>query len=204
MRAVVPASLVCAAIALLSAGMHAGTPQAAGVLRVRIETDAGVIVADIDSARAPRTAANFLRYVRDGRYDNGAFYRVVTRTNQPRDSIRIEVIQGGIDRDGAKRLPAIEHETTEQTGLRHEDGTLSMARGRPGSASSEFFIVVASQPSLDFGGRRNPDGQGFAAFGRVVEGMDVVRRIQAMPADSGPPQRLRTVVRILQARVVTR
>jgi len=188
--------------ASLPFALHA--QETTGVLRVRIETDAGVIVADIDSARAPQTATNFLRYVRDGRYDDGAFYRVVTRTNQPSDSIRIEVIQGGLDRNGSRRLSAIAHETTAETGIRHEDGTLSMARGRPGSASSEFFITVGSQPSLDFGGRRNPDGQGFATFGRVVSGMDVVRRIHAMPADSAPPQRLQSVVRIRQMRVVAR
>jgi peptidyl-prolyl cis-trans isomerase A (cyclophilin A) len=187
---------------LMPFALHA--QETSGTVRVRIETDAGVIVADIDSAHAPRTAANFLRYVREGRYDNGAFYRVVTRTNQPRDSIRIEVIQGGIDRDGSKRLPAIEHETTLDTGIRHEDGTLSMARSRPGSASSEFFIVVGAQPSLDFGGLRNPDGQGFATFGRVIEGMDVVRRIQAMPADSAPPQRLKVIIRIIRASVLAR
>ena len=192
----------CVLAALVPFALYA--QETSGTVRVRIETDAGVIVADIDSAHAPRTAANFLRYVREGRYDNGAFYRVVTRANQPRDSIRIEVIQGGIDRDGSKRLPAIEHETTLDTGIRHEDGTLSMARSRPGSASSEFFIVVGTQPSLDFGGLRNPDGQGFATFGKVAEGMDVVRRIQAMPADSAPPQRLRTVVRILHAVVISR
>ena len=192
----------CVLAALVPFALHA--QEASGTVRVRIETDAGVIVADIDSAHAPRTAANFLRYVREGRYDNGAFYRVVTRTNQPRDSIRIEVIQGGIDRDGSKRLPAIEHETTLDTGIRHEDGTLSMARSRPGSASSEFFIVVGAQPSLDFGGLRNPDGQGFATFGRVIEGMDVVRRIQAMPADSAPPQRLKVIIRIIRASVLAR
>jgi len=149
--------------------------------RVRLVTDLGVIVMEIYPERAPVTAANFLRYVEEGRLVGSTFYRVVRMDNQPDDEVKIEVIQGGprrLSRD--LRLPPIEHETTEQTGLRHLDGTVSMARSAPGTASSEFFICVGNQPELDYGGRRNPDGQGFAAFGRVVEGMDVVRRIQAL------------------------
>lgn len=170
--------------------------------RVLIDTDAGQITVELFTDRAPVTSANFLRYVTESRYDGGAFYRVVTRQNQPKDSLRIDVIQGGLDRDGSRRLPAIPHEAGDKTGIKHVDGTISMARGAPGSASSEFFLVVGAQPSLDFGGMRNPDGQGFAAFGQVVEGMDVVRDIQSMPADSAPPQRLRTLVRIRSMRVV--
>jgi len=116
--------------------------------------------------------------------------------------VKIEVIQGGTDGNAAKRLPSIAHETTQQTGLRHGNGTLSMARAGVGSAAGEFFIVIGNQPELDFGGTRNADGQGFAAFGRVVQGMDVVRKIQRLPADSVPPQRLRTRVTIKTARVV--
>jgi peptidyl-prolyl cis-trans isomerase A (cyclophilin A) len=175
---------------------HAQSP------RVLIDTDAGQITIELFADRAPVTAANFLRYVTESRYDGGAFYRVVTLRNQPRDSLRIEVIQGGLDRDGSRRLPAIPHEAGDQTGIKHVDGTISMARGAPGSASSEFFLVIGAQPALDFGGMRNPDGQGFAAFGQVVQGMDVVRRIQSMPADSAPPQRLKTLVRIRSMRVV--
>lgn len=175
---------------------------ARAVERVRIETSAGIILVEVDHAHAPLSAGNFMRYVNEGRYDGGAFYRTVTPSNQPRDSIRIEVIQGGLDRDGSRRLPPIAHETTEATGIRHNDGTLSMARSGPGTASSEFFIVIGAQPALDFGGMRNPDGQGFATFGRVISGMDVVRRIQAMPADSAPPQRIREPVRIVSMRVV--
>lgn len=88
------------------------------------------------------------------------------------------------------------------SGLRHVDGAISMARGAPGSASSEFFICIGDQPELDAGGRRNPDGQGFAAFGRVVSGMDVARRIQRMRADTVPPQRMTTQVRIRRVAVV--
>jgi peptidyl-prolyl cis-trans isomerase A (cyclophilin A) len=114
----------------------------------------------------------------------------------PEQQPQIEVIQGGIDTDSSKRLPPIPHETNDKSGIKHVDGTISMARGQPGSAGSEFFIVVGSQPSLDFGGKRNPDGQGFAAFGKVIEGMDVVRRIQQMPSASTPPQRMVAPVKI--------
>ena len=139
--------------------------------------------------------ANFLRYVDEGRYEGATFYRVVTPANQPDDDVRIEVIQGGFGfREDARRLPPIAHETTAQTGLRHRDGTISMARAAPGTASSEFFICLGDQPELDYGGRRNPDGQGFAAFGQVTAGMDVVRRIQGEPA---PGQLLMAPVPIL-------
>ncbi|HYW31478.1 MAG TPA: peptidylprolyl isomerase [Gemmatimonas sp.] len=170
--------------------------------RVLLDTDAGAITVLLFEKEAPVSATNFLRYVTDGRYDGGAFYRAVTLSNQPTNDVKIEVIQGGLDRDGAKRLPPIAHETTDKTGITHTDGTLSMARAGVGSAAGEFFIVIGNQPELDFGGKRNADGQGFAAFGRVVEGMDVARRIQRMPADSAPPQRLATVVQIKSARVV--
>lgn len=136
------------------------------------------------------------------RYDGGAFYRVVTMRNQPTSPVKIEVIQGGLDGDSTKRLPAIAHETNDKTGIKHLDGTISMARGMPGSASSEFFICINAQPELDFGGTRNPDGQGFAAFGHVVQGMDVVRRIQQSPADTAPPQRLNVLPRIRSMVVV--
>lgn len=174
-----------------------GAEEAAGQnSRVRIDTDAGAITVEIQSDKAPITAANFLRYVAEQRYDGGAFYRVVTLQNQPTSPIRIEVIQGGLDTDSLRRLAPIAHESSDRTGLQHLDGTISMARGAPGSASSEFFICIGSQPELDYGGQRNPDGQGFAAFGRVIDGMDVVRRIQQMPADDAPPQRLKSIVRI--------
>ena len=123
---------------------------------------------------------------------------MVRLDNQPDDEVRIEVVQGGVRRlPPEQRVPPIAHETTAATGLRHRDGTLSMARSRPGTASSEFFICIGDQPELDFGGRRNPDGQGFAAFGRVVEGMAVVRLIQALEPDGG--QYLREPVPITRA-----
>ena len=187
-------SFVAAAALLLSA---AQVSAQAGP-RVRITTDAGTIVVVLEPAKAPITVANFLRYVDEHRYDGGAFYRAVTLRNQlpSAQQPQIEVIQGGIDADTLKRLQSIPHETNDRSGIRHTDGVISMARGAPGSASSEFFIVIGEQPALDFGGKRNPDGQGFAAFGRVIKGMNVVRRIQQMPSASQPPQRMTNPVRI--------
>jgi peptidyl-prolyl cis-trans isomerase A (cyclophilin A) len=161
--------------------------QVAGAspVRVRIETPLGLIEAEIDSAKAPRTAANFLANVDRGVYTRSRFHRTVRADNQPNDSVRIAVIQASIDTaTGARDNAPIALERTSGTGLRHVDGTLSMARSGPDTATSSFFICIGDQPSLDFGGRRNPDGQGFAAFGRVTSGMDVVRRIQASPAEA--------------------
>ncbi len=150
--------------------------------RVVMHTQYGDIVVEIYADKAPVTAANFLRYVDEGRYKDAVFYRVVTPGNQPHNKVKIEVIQGGLLQDDhPDMLPPIPHETTEMTGVKHLDGTLSMARNEPGSATSEFFICVGDQPELDYGGKRNPDSQGFAAFGRVVKGMDVVRKIQHLP-----------------------
>jgi peptidyl-prolyl cis-trans isomerase A (cyclophilin A) len=150
--------------------------------QVVIETELGKIVVEIYSDKAPITAANFLRYVKENRFKGATFYRVVTPDNQPNNAVKIEVIQGGLGDNNPQELPPISHETTELTGILHKDGVISMARLAPGSASSEFFICVGDQPELDFGGKRNPDGQGFAAFGKVIEGMDVVRKIQQQPS----------------------
>ena len=145
---------------------------------ILIQTELGDIVVELYSQQAPITVNNFLRYVAEA-----VFYRVVRADNQPNNSIKIAVIQGGLKVDHhAQSLPPIPHESTQQTGLRHEDGTLSMARDEPGSASSEFFICVGKQPELDFGGKRNPDGLGFAAFGKVITGLDVVQKIHQSPA----------------------
>jgi len=174
---------------LLAAGVARGVVTQLGAAaahpHVVLVTELGEIEVVVDTDRAPRTAANFLAYVDQGRFAGASFYRVVRLDNQPHNDVKIEVIQGGlsIDGDHPAALPPIAHETTEQTGLRHLDGVLSMARDAPGTASSEFFICIGDQPELDFGGRRNPDGQGFAAFGRVVRGMDVVRQIQRQKDD---------------------
>lgn len=146
---------------------------------VIIKTELGEVHARIDLRKAPVTSLNFLRYVDSDLFDSSCFYRVVTMDNQPGDSIKIEVIQGGRYEDEENGFPPIIHETTEMTGISHKNGTISMARSKPGSATSEFFICVGNQPELDFGGRRNPDRQGFAAFGKVIKGMDVVKRVHS-------------------------
>jgi len=175
------------AIALVVAGC--GVPRQRGAARqgnprVVFQTGLGDITMEVYKKQAPVTAANFLRYVDKHRFKGASFYRTVRPDNQPNNAIKIEVIQGGLkDDEGHRGLPPIEHETTARTGVLHRDGTVSMARAEPGTASSEFFICIGDQPELDFGGKRNPDGQGFAAFGRVISGMEVVRRIQAQPAD---------------------
>lgn len=153
-------------------------------MRVLIETEFGNILIDLYPEHAPVTVKNFMRYVNDGHFSGACFYRVVHMNNQPDKNIKIEVIQGGLKEDDhPQSLPPILHETTEMAGILHEDGVISMARNEPGTASSEFFICINAQPELDFGGKRNPDGQGFAAFGKVIEGMDVVRKIQSLPAE---------------------
>jgi peptidyl-prolyl cis-trans isomerase A (cyclophilin A) len=147
-----------------------------------IRTEFGDIYARLDLKRAPVTSSNFLRYIDAGLFDSTCFYRVVRSDNQPGDSILIEVIQGGRYEDEESVFTAITHETTHMTGIRHRNGTISMARYVPGTATSEFFICIGDQPELDFGGRRNPDRQGFAAFGKIIKGMDIVKRIHSTNA----------------------
>ncbi len=167
---------------------------------VAIETDAGEIIVRVDEARAPQTAGQFLKIVDLGLYKESAFYRVVREDNQDTGQVKITVIQGGLELSGRDSMIApIPHESTKETGIRHQNGTISMARAEPGTATSEFFICIGPQPELDFGGRRNPDGQGFAAFGRVILGMDIVRKIQAMPADGQmltPPVQIHSITRV--------
>ena len=152
------------------------------IIPISMETELGSIQLELYPDRAPITVFNFLRYVDQNRYDDLHFYRVVHMENQPDNDVKIEVIQGGLGFDKhPMELPTILHETTDKTGIRHLNGTLSMARLEPGTASSEIFICINDQPELDFGGKRNPDGQGFAAFGKVISGMDVVRKIQLLP-----------------------
>jgi peptidyl-prolyl cis-trans isomerase A (cyclophilin A) len=154
-------------------------------VRVLVQTELGDIVIEVDAARAPGTAANFLKYVDAGHYNGGTFHRTVKMDNQPESTIKIEVIQAGVNPEVAKSgFPPIALERTGVTGILHKDGAVSMARGGPDSATSGWFICINDQPSLDFGGMRNPDGQGFGAFGRVVSGMDVVRKIQMAPSSA--------------------
>jgi peptidyl-prolyl cis-trans isomerase A (cyclophilin A) len=169
-----------------------------GVVRVLIQTELGDMEVEVDTVRAPITTANFLKYVDGRHYDGGMFHRTVKPDNQPDNKVRIEVVQAGAnparEKDG---FPPIKLERTNKTGLKHKDGTISMARDGPDTATSDFFICIGDQPSLDHGGRRNPDGQGFAAFGRVVKGMKVVRKIQLAPSRD---QKLAPPIRILRIR----
>ena len=144
-----------------------------------IKTSLGDITIEFYPKKAPITVANFLKYVDAHLYENTTFFRSVTLNNQPKDSVKIEVIQGG-EVDSTKVFAAIPLERTSKTGLLHKNGTISMARDNPDSATCSFFICINDQPSLDFGGKRNKDGQGFAAFGKVTKGMDVVRKIQQL------------------------
>jgi len=149
--------------------------------KVRLETDAGNIVLQLDGRHAPITTANFLAYVDQHRFDGITFYRASRTPRTPGRGF----IQGGIRRNAMLALPPIAHEPTSRTGLRHVDGTISMARLEPGSAMGDFVILAGAEPSMDAGHRRpssgNNDTEGYAAFGRVIEGMDVVRRILAAP-----------------------
>ena len=170
--------------------------------RILIHTPLGDVKVEVYEAEAPITSRNFLRYVDAGLYEGMSFFRTVTMENQLDSEVKIEVVQGGtIPRDGAypSTYRAIEHEPTEMTGLRHVDGVVSMARMEPGTATSSFFICVGNQPELDFGGRRNPDGQGFAVFGWVVEGMGVVRSIHIQPHEGQkltPPVKITSISRV--------
>lgn len=147
-----------------------------------IETEVGNIVLQVYPEKAPITVKNFLEYVENGNFEGASFYRVVRMDNQPVNPKKIEVIQGNFI-SGDLALPPIAHETTNNTGILHKNGTVSMARLAPGTASAAFFICVNDQPDLDFEGKRNPDGQGFAAFGKVIKGMDIVKQIQSGKTD---------------------
>ena len=176
--------------------------QAPALPRVLLETELGEIEIEVDNVRAPITGENFLKYVALGLYDEGTFHRTVRKDpdNQPQNAVKIDVIQAAAN--AARRgefPPSIVLERTKLTGLLHKDATISMARSGPDTGRSEFFICIGDQPELDFGGTRNADGQGFAAFGRVTRGMDVVRKIHARPADG---QTLLERVKIVRARVL--
>lgn len=169
---------------------------------VKIETNYGDIIVELYPEKAPKTVAAFLAYVDSGYYKDGSFYRVLKAEDQPSSSFKSDLIQGGIWETKNKmqiKLPGIPHETTKQTGILHKDGTISMARLAPGTASTEFFIVIGDQPAYDYGGDANADGQGFAAFGRVIEGMDVVKDIHKQPDNETnftPPISIKNIVRL--------
>lgn len=155
---------------------------------VVFETEKGAIEIEVDTAHAPVTAANFLKYVDGNFYAGGTVNRAVRPDNTTRHDVEIQVIQ--FQMNAARRsdqFPPIALERTSATGLKHIDGVVSMARSGPDTATASFSIVIGDQPEMDFGGRRNPDGQGFAVFGRVVRGMDVVRAIHASPTGPAGP-----------------
>ena len=148
---------------------------------VVIKTSLGSIEVELYSEKAPITVQNFLRYLDGGYYNRSSFYRTV-RLNNDNGNPKIEVIQGGIGQV-QKPFPMIRHESTKDTGLSHLDGTISMSRGAIDTATSDFFICIGDQIALDYGGIRNKDGQGFSVFGRVVSGIDIVKKIHAMPSN---------------------
>jgi peptidyl-prolyl cis-trans isomerase A (cyclophilin A) len=201
LTAIILAGLLAQAAALAA---PAPAPTEAHVV---IHTDRGDIAVTLDATHAPVTTCNFLRYVEAGRYRDARFFRTVVRqTNanpHPIDVIQAETT-GGSDDPG---FGPIDLERTRDTGLLHLAGTLSMARGAPDSATSSFFIVTQDTPVLDFGGGRAPDGQGFAAFGRVTSGLDIARAIQALPAEAEqlkPPVKISAVEMIGDAPAVCR
>jgi peptidyl-prolyl cis-trans isomerase A (cyclophilin A) len=180
MRAVA-AMLVVGSLILVASAARQAPVSPAGTVGVRLETTLGTIDLAVDVAHAPITAKNFLRYVDAGWYNGAGFYRVTRPDNYaalPPNRPMMNIIQGGRQGNEQPRFDPIPLERTSVTGLTHVAGTLSMARGTPDSATTEFFILLDDQPSLDFGGHRFDDAQGAAAFGRVVAGLDVVRTIQ--------------------------
>lgn len=168
-------------------------------VRVAVETSEGRFVIELERAKAPVTTANFLRYVDQKRLDGTVFYRSVKVQE------RFGFVQFGVQNARARILPPIKHEPTSQTGLKHLDGTISIARLAPGTAQGEFTISVGDQPSLDAGSGQPEDNLGYAAFGRVVEGMEVIHKILDAPTSPGgtfPGQMIAQPVKILTARRV--
>ena len=168
---------------------------------VQIRTAAGDIELELYPEQAPKTVAAFLSYIDSGFYRNASFYRVLNDDNQSSEAERSNLIQGGIWRTNQKKassLPGIPHESTQQTHILHKDGVISLARTAPGTATTEFFICIGDQPGFDFGGENNPDKQGYAAFGKVVKGMDIVRNIYARPENNqsfDPPVPIYDIIR---------
>lgn len=170
-------ALLALALAVPALGQSA-TRATPGFVRVAIETSAGRIVVALDQRHAPATTANFLAYVDDGRLDGTSFYRASRRKGAP----KFGFVQGGIGMDARRRLPPLVLEPTDKTGLRHLDAVISMAHGADeDSANGNFSIMVGANPSLD----AKRGYRGYAAFGKVVAGMDVVKRILALPTGGG-------------------
>jgi len=168
------------ALILISVVLNARTQLPAKPVRVIFETELGKIAMEVDIVHAPITGENFLKYVDGEFYNGGIINRAVRPDNTTRHDVEIQVIQFQINPElNRKQFPPIPMERTSVTGLKHVNGVLSMARREPDTATASFSIVIGDQPEMDFGGKRNADGQGFAAFGRVVEGMDVIKKIQS-------------------------
>ena len=169
---------------------------------VKIETNFGDIIVELYPEKAPKTVAAFLSYVDSGYYKGGSFYRVLKEEDEPSNAFKSELIQGGIWQTKNKlqiSLTGITHESTKETGILHENGAISMARTDPGTASSEFFICIGNQPAYNYGGAANPDGQGFAAFGKVIKGMEYVKQIHSQPDNQTsflPPIEIMNIVRL--------
>lgn len=160
-----------------------GAGKNSDTVEIEIRTAEGTIIAELYPKQAPESVKAFLAIVDKGLYKRSNFYRILSDENQPSNAPKAELIQGGLWSRTQKRpeLPRIPHETTQQSGLTHSAGTLSLAREEPGTASSEFFITLSDLPGFDFGGENNADGQGYAAFGKVIKGMDIVRKIYRKP-----------------------
>lgn len=169
---------------------------------VKIETNFGDILVELYPEKAPKTVAAFLSYMDSGYYKGSSFYRVLKEEDQPSMSFKSELIQGGIWGTKNKLLASligIAHENTKQTGIQHTNGTISLARGDTGTATSEFFIVVGDQPAYDYGGDANQDKQGFAAFGKVIKGMEFVKQIHSQPDNQTsflPPIEIINIIRL--------
>ena len=169
---------------------------------VVIQTRLGDIELELYRDKAPKTVSAFLMFVDSGLYKNTTFYRVLNMDNQPSDSYKAELIQGGLWKTKYSKsagLKGIPHETTKQTGIVHTDGVISLARQEPGTATTEFFICIGDQRGFDYEGLNNPDKQGYAAFGKVVKGLDIVKRIYKQPEDEQafePPVDIYNIVRL--------
>ena len=171
-------------------------------LHIQISTRKGDIELELYPDKAPRTVAAFLSFVDSGLFRNSSFYRVLKSEDQPSSAFKTDLIQGGIwqtNNSKALSLRGIPHENTQQTRLSHKNGVISLARILPGTASSEFFICLGDQPSYDYGGDANPDKQGFAAFGKVIKGMEIVRLIHEQADFNGtltPPIEIINIKRL--------
>lgn len=201
------AALLCA-LPLPAFAQDAALPPAAvpapkpATVRVSLLTSEGPILLELEKERAPITTGNFLRYVDAKRFDNMTFYRAVNVPNAP----ELGLVQGGVHYDPRKMFPTIAHEPTSKTGVLHGDGTISMARNAPGTAAGDFFITIGQMDYMNADPSAPGDNAGYAAFGHVVEGMDLVKRILAAPRSLTlgegmmKGQMLATPVRIISAR----